>query len=132
MAEPIVFVSRHAIKEGQLEAFREAYATGARFIETEKPDTVAFLAYLDVDESEVSTIHVFPDATAMDRHFEGVEERSERAADFLEFREFCVYGAPSGEAMTILEQATADGASLTVSPNWVSGYLRLESSRPPD
>lgn len=62
----------------------------------------------------------------MDRYFEGVEERSKGAAGFPEFREFCVYGAPSSEAKTILEQATAGGAILLVGPNWVSGYLRLE------
>lgn len=76
-AEPIVFISRHAIKEGRLEAFQEAYAKGAEAIEREKPDTVAFLAYLDEDRREVNTIHMFPDAAAMDRHFEGVEERAE-------------------------------------------------------
>lgn len=111
--------------------FRDAYAQGARFMETDKPGTVAFLAYLDV-ESEGSTIHLFTDAAAMDRHFEGVEERSEGAAEFLEFRKFCVFGAPSDEAMTILEQATAGDATLSVSPTWVSGPLRLESPRPPD
>lgn len=129
MAEPIVFISRHGIKEGQLETFREAYPQGAKSIELEKPDTVAFLAYLDEDEREVSTVHVFPDAAGMDRHFDGVEERSAGAAEFLEFREFVVYGTPPDGAMAVLNRAAAQGATVTVQSEWAGGYLRLGSHR---
>lgn len=129
MAEPIVFISTHGIKEGKFDEFRKQYEQGVGYIEAEKPETVAFLAYLNEDENEVSTVHVFADATAMDRHLEGAAERSERAAEYLEFREFEIYGSPSDEALEIMEQAAAGGVSLTVRPQFVGGYLRPHSTR---
>lgn len=95
MSEPIVFISTHKIKDGKLDELTESYQEGTKMFEEEKPGTVAFLAYLTEDETELSTLHVFPDADAMDRHMKGVEARSKQAAEFLEFREFEIYGTPS-------------------------------------
>lgn len=125
MSEPIVFVSTHKVKEGKLDALRESYREGAAFIEANKPDTVAFLAYLSEDGSEVSTVHVFPDAEAMERHMEGVGERAQRAAEFLEFELFEVYGRPSDKVLKMMEQT--EGVTLRIRPEHASGYLRLGS-----
>lgn len=129
MTEPIVFVSTHGIKKGQLDAVRDVYEQGVPVIQSQKPGTVAFLAYLNEDESEVSTVHVFPDSAAFDHHLDGAEERAQRAAEFLEFREFEIYGSPSEEALATLEQAAAGGASFTVRPQFVDGYLRTQPAR---
>ena len=76
MPEPIVFISRNRVKESKLEEFKLVYRAGAERLRREKPGTVAFLAYASDDGAEVSIVHVFPDADAMDRHMEGVAERS--------------------------------------------------------
>lgn len=128
MSDPIVFISRHDIKDGKLDELKETYRDGAEKLEAEKPGTVAFLAYLDEDETEVSTVHVFPDADAMDRHMEGVDERSTRAAEMLEFKAFEIYGAPSDRTMETMRAATESGAALDVTPRFSSGFLRLQSS----
>jgi hypothetical protein len=47
-------------------------------IERDKPGTVAFLPYTD---DELSIVHVFPDAAAIDDHLEGVNERVAEAAE---------------------------------------------------
>jgi len=65
MSEPIVMISHHRIREGKLDEFRRAYRQATKTLEAEKPDTVGFLHYLDEDESEVTSIHVFPAAEAM-------------------------------------------------------------------
>lgn len=132
MSDPIVFISTHGIKEGKLEEYKQYFKHGSKDIESEKPETVAFLAYLNEDETEVSTVHVFPDSDAMDTHMEGVDERSEGAAEFLEFRKFEIYGTPSDDVTAMMEQAaSAAGATVTVRPALVGGYLRLESSQNP-
>ena len=66
---------------------------------TAKPDTVAFLSYIDEDGSQVSIIHVFADAAAMDRHFEGADERTVQAFQYLVPRGWEVYGQPSEAAL---------------------------------
>lgn len=58
---------------------------------------------------------------------EGVEDRSKKAAEFLEFREFEIYGTPSDQVLEMMQRAAEPGASLDVAPQFVSGYLRLQS-----
>jgi quinol monooxygenase YgiN len=78
MSAPIVFVSHNAVKQGKLEGFRDAFADVARPLDAEKPGTVVFLAFANEDGTQVSVVHVFPDAAAMGVHLEGVEERMGR------------------------------------------------------
>lgn len=125
MSDPIVFISTHDIKPGKLDEFKTHYEHGAERIEQEKPDTVAFLAYLNEDETTVGTVHVFPDAAAMERHMDGVDDRAARAAEFLEFRQLAVWGSPSEPVFEMMQGATDAGAALQVTPTFVTGYLRL-------
>jgi len=84
MSAPIVFVSHNAVKQGKLEGFRDAFADVARALDAEKPGTVVFLAFANEDGTQVSVVHVFPDAAAMGAHLEGVEERMGVAAGYIE------------------------------------------------
>lgn len=130
MADPIVFISTHRVKDGKVTELKEQYEQGTRYIEAEKPGTVVFLAYLNEEETEISTLHVFPDSDAFDAHLEGAAERAKGATEFLEFREFEIFGPASPEALEMMEQAASGEASLTVRPDFVEGYLRLQSSNP--
>ncbi|MGH2676792.1 MAG: hypothetical protein ACRDHB_00330 [Actinomycetota bacterium] len=71
MTNPIVFVSHFRIKEGRFESFRQHFGEPARALELEKPQTSAFLAYVDDHEGELSIVHVFSDADAMDTRTRG-------------------------------------------------------------
>ncbi|MGD2157155.1 MAG: hypothetical protein PVG14_02555 [Anaerolineales bacterium] len=128
MSEPIVFVSTHKIKEGKLDALKESYQEGTRFMEANKPQTVAFLHYLNEDATEISTVHVFPDAESMELHMEGIGERAGRAAEFLDFECFELYGNPSEAVLEMMARsAERSGVTLNLKPEHLSGYLRLES-----
>ena len=127
MSEPIVFISHHGIKEGMVEEFRESYRKHAPLIEADKPGTVVWLHYLDEDESEVTGIHVFPDAEAMERHMEGARERAGEAWQFLVPGRFEIFGKPNERVLAFMKQVASDsGASLTLKPEYVTGYLRLK------
>ena len=41
-----------------------------------KPRTILFLSYLDEQGGRISFLHAFPDADAMDQHFEGADDRA--------------------------------------------------------
>lgn len=128
MREPIVFISHHKIKEGMLDEFRESYRRVTPVVEADKPGTVGFLHYLDQDASEVTSIHVFPDAEAMERHMQGVDDRAGEAAQHLEFGRFEIYGKPSDKILQFMRATAAEvGVSLIVKPEYVAGYLRLSS-----
>ena len=125
MSEPVVFISRFAVREGALEGLRRFAEEGTSRLLEEKPGTVAFLMYLDHEGSALTIVHTFPDADAMDRHFEGSDERSAASFEFLEPRGFEIYGKPSDGALATLEQAAEAGLPLTVLPELLHGFLRL-------
>jgi hypothetical protein len=126
MAQPIVFVTTHRIRDGKLEQFKRQNRSVASHIEEAKPNTLAFLAYLNQEETEVSIVHIFPDANAMDEHMEGIGERASAAAEVLEFGKLEILGAPSDAVVSQMDSASQAGVTVRIVPNHISGYLRLD------
>ena len=103
MSEPIVFISHNKMKAGQLEALRDHSKGTMQLLREQKPDTVVFLAYASDDSKEVSFLHVFPDAEAMDTHFVGAAERSKRAYEFMQPKSMEIYGSPSDGVLEMMK-----------------------------
>jgi hypothetical protein len=126
MAKPVVFISHFTVREGALDGLRRFAEESEARLREEKPQTVAFLMYLDDASEEMTIVHTFPDADAMDRHFEGSDERSAASFAFLEPRGFEIYGKPSEAALETLQQAAASGLPLALRPQLLEGFLRLQ------
>ena len=126
MTEPIVFISRWSIRHGRRALVRETFDRAVTFIDSTKPRTALFAAYVDEDGSELRIVHAFPDATGMTAHFEGSEERSASIRDMIELLGIEVYGPAPLAAVDQLRRETAavPGAELTLMPISVGGYLR--------
>lgn len=126
MADPVVFISHATVKAGMLDSFREMSLKMFPVLQTEKPGTVLHYGYTNEDESELSFVHVFSDADAMDAHFVGAGDRAGSAAEYITTYRFEVYGKASAEALAMLEQAP--GVDLIVRPGGFGGYMRLGAS----
>jgi hypothetical protein len=125
MSEPIVFISHSKVKEGKLEDLKELARENFSLIEQGKPGTVVFLGYTDEDGAEVHFVHAFPDADAMDRHLEGVDERAAAALEFIEIAGYEIYGSPSEQTLATMQRfASQLGVPLNVRPRYLGGYLR--------
>jgi hypothetical protein len=126
MSEPIMFVSHHRVKPGKLDELksltREIWAT----MEVEKPRTLMNLAYLHEDGTEVTFMHAFADVEAMQLHWRGAEDRTAQAYEYLEPIGFEIYGS-AGEQIVdgMRAEAAGGGATLTLWPEFVAGFLRL-------
>ena len=129
MPEPIFFLSHFRIKEGRLDAVRQLTSEAAARLQAEKPRTVLFLSYLDADGGTISFLHAFADAESMDLHFVGADERSRAAYEYIEPLGWEFYGRPSTAALETMRQAAASaGVSLALHPEYLAGFLRLESA----
>lgn len=129
MPEPVVFISHFGVKEGTLDDLRRLTSEIVAQLRDDKPATVLYLAYLDEDGTQISFLHAFPGADAMDVHFEGADERAAAAYEFLEPRGWEIYGRPSDAALESMRQAAAtSGVSLTVLPDHLDGFVRLRSA----
>lgn len=121
-----MFISTHRIKEGKLDDFRRFSLEMTPLIETGKPNTVFFQSYLNEAGNEVTIIHVFPDADAMDSHFQGADDRSASAYEFIQPAHFEIYGTPSDQALSTMQQETLSlGAPVTLKSQPLAGFNRL-------
>ncbi len=123
MPDPIVFVSHSTVRDGKLEALKEASEEAFAALEADKLGTVFQYGYLDRDKSQVHFVHIFPDADAMDAHMVGAAERVSAAAEFIETTAFEIYGAPSAMVLEALGQNPS--VEVTQSPGSLGGYIRL-------
>lgn len=128
MPGPVVFVSHFAVKEGRVEDLRALASEIEAQLRDEKPGTLAYLMYLDEEGTRFTVAHCFPDADAMDRHFEGSDDRTAAAFEVMVPLGWEIYGRPSDAALeTMREGAEATDVPLTVLPDHVGGFLRLAS-----
>jgi len=127
MSEAIVFISHQKVKPGRLEEFRQLYQKVVAEIEAEKPGTITHLGYASQDGSQVTFVHLFPDAQAMERHLLGVDARVQQAAEFVQTESFEIYGQPSQAVLERMMQFAGSGIGLSVQPDSLGGYIRLKS-----
>ena len=124
MSGPIVFISHFKIKEGKLNDVKQLSQNVSEFIKANKPGTVAFLQYTNEEGTELSIIHVFPDAESFDHHNEGAGERSNKAFEFIVPTHREIYGLPSDQAMGILRPPDGSGITLNQKSQIIGGYIR--------
>ena len=127
VSEPIVFIGHHRVKEGKLEAFTQHYRQSVEAVKADKPDTLVDLLYASEDGNEVTIIHLFANAEAMDLFLQGVGKRARGANDLIERKRFEIYGTPSDSATEIMSKAAGAGVDLIVHPQHLGGFTRLES-----
>ena len=128
MAEPIVFITHFRVKDGNIGAIKDLARDVTDHLRVEKPHTVLFLSFMDEAAGTLSFLHAFPDAEAMNLHFEGADQRSRAAYEFLQPAGWEVYGRPSDTAIDVLRQAAESaGVAMTQHPELVAGFLRLAS-----
>jgi len=126
MSDPIVFMSRHRIKPGQREALRSATTDAWSALRIEKPRTLLNLAYLNDEGTEVTFMHAFADLEAMRLHWQGADERARQAYEYVEPIGFTIYGSVDPRMVQGMRaEAAGGGATVTVWPDFMTGFLRL-------
>jgi len=129
MSGPIVFISHFKVKEGKLEGLKQHAQMMIEFINAGKPGTVAFLQYLNEEETELSIVHVFPDADAFDQHSVGVVERARAGFEFIEPISRELYGMPNEKTLAMMTAIRPPGTpeiEFHHMPQHMGGYIRLK------
>jgi quinol monooxygenase YgiN len=128
MSEPIIFISHFKIKEGKLGELNRLNQMVSQQIQADKPGTLAFLQYTNAEGTELSIVHVFPDAEAMDEHVAGAGERAKTAFELIVPTRREVYGKPSDRALEMLKPADGSGIDFQRMPQLEGGYLRIQQA----
>jgi len=124
---PIVFISHNKVKEGKLDNFRQFYRKEVKLIEADKPCTLVHLAYVNEDGTEVTIVHLFPNAHAFDLHMQGTSERAKKAYEFIESDRLEIYGRPSNDVLEMMRKIVGSGVALSFNPQNLGGFIRLKS-----
>jgi quinol monooxygenase YgiN len=127
MTEPIIFIAQQKIKQGKVEEYKMYYQEVAEWMEANKPQTSAHIAYVSEDGTEASVVHIFPDAEAMEKHMQGLGDLGMKAFMLMDIVGFDVYGTPSKMVLESLVKMVGPGAKVNLKPQPAGGYIRLES-----
>jgi len=128
MSEPIVFTSRHKIKQEKLDEFKPVFVDGLAAIEDDKPSTIFQYAYVNSNWTEVSFVHIFPNADAFEHHLIGVDDRAKKGYEFIEPMSMEKYGSPGEKILQMFKQIEAGGVSFTLWPETLGDFTRLSEA----
>lgn len=125
MSEPIIFIAHQQVKQGKAEEYKKVYQEVGEWMEANKPQTSAHIAYVSEDGTEASVIHIFPDIEAMEKHMQNLGDVGAKAFSLMEIVGFDVYGTPSKMVLDSMLKMIP-GAKVTVRPQHAGGYIRLK------
>lgn len=126
--DPIVFISESRVRPGKAAPLRAFLAMGARGLEAMKPNTLAFLAYLDEAETTLTIVHVFANPDGLDDHVAGAGERSSAADEFIETASMTVHGNASAVGMAAIRHGLAASVPVKTGATYVDGFMRLSAT----
>ena len=131
MTKPLIFISTWKIKEGRLEDYKKFAKEFMEHVKAKEPQLIAFNMYFNEDETEMTSIQVHPDAVSMDFHLqvlakvigEDMIDWIDRA-DFLEPKQFEIYGAPSAKLLEANQPFVNTGIPQSIKPIHFAGFTR--------
>lgn len=128
MTEPFIFVTTHALNEGELEAYMAQNREFLAFLEANEPRLLDFRVYMNQDQTEVTFVFVFPDADAADAHFRVAQDYIARGLQITTTARLEVYGAPGPLLQQALDGNAQLGVPVSVKPNHLGGFSRAATT----
>jgi hypothetical protein len=129
MDEPVVYLSTWRIKDGKFPEYRRFYAELLKRISGPDRGVVAFYAFGNADDTEITNVHVFPDASTLDRHMAVIREQMglipgdlTAVPQFMEPLGVQVYGTPAGEAAAMDQGMKDSGIPFVGKEHYLGGF----------
>lgn len=129
MSEPIFYIDRSTIREGALEEVKRRVPELVDFIRAEEPQLLAYDFYLDDQGRHMTVVSIHPDSDSLRLHMEVGRSAFQKFADLIDLYSIEVYGQPSDEVLSLLEDKAAMlGEGGRVEKNGrLAGFLRAAS-----
>jgi hypothetical protein len=133
LVDPIVYVSTWRIKEGKFPEYQRFYAKLLRAIRDRDPDVIAFYAFANAGRTEITNVHVFPDAPALERHMAVIGEQMALfpgelgpVMDLMDPLSVQVFGTPKGQAASMDQGMRDAGVPFTSKGRYLGGFSIAE------
>lgn len=107
MTGPLLFVGTYEIPPGQFEAWQQANRDMLTFMREHEPRVLGFWNYTNADQTEVSTVHLHPDAASLQFHMEAARTRISAGTALVKMKRLELYG-PVGTALLAQLRAVSE------------------------
>ncbi len=95
MAGPLIYIGKHAIKEGKLEVAKKTTREFVQFLEANHPRIIHLEICFSDDGTEMTVIEVHPDEESLAFRMQVAGEQIARASEFQEATTSIeIYGSP--------------------------------------
>ncbi len=99
MSQPLVYVDASDVRKGALGELKGAIKELAEFIEANEPQLISYNVYVSDDGSQMTVVHVHPDAASLDYHLDVAGPAFGRFSDLVRLSSIQIYGEPSEKAL---------------------------------
>ncbi|HEX2152571.1 MAG TPA: hypothetical protein VHL52_01155 [Acidimicrobiia bacterium] len=128
MSEPIFYLDRSTVRQGALEEVSRRIEELVEFIREQEPQLIAYDFYLDEQGKHMTVMSVHPDCDSLRLHMEVGRSAFQKFADLIDLFSIEVYGRPSDEVLSLLEDKAAmlgEGGRVEVHERH-AGFLRTQ------
>lgn len=127
MPEPIVYVDRSEVLEGKLDQLKPAMKELAEFVEANEPQLISYNVYFNEDGTQMSVLHVNPDAASLETHMRVAGPKFPPIGKFIRLQAIDVYGDPGQELVAQLqEKAQMLGTGKVTVHRIHAGFARFD------
>lgn len=129
MTAPLVHIFSVAVKDGQVDGFRQYAQEHVEFAEAAHPRLLAFHHYLSEDGRTTFTVQVHPDSDSLAYFMSNVvAEHGIKAYEFVEqgTERSDIYGPLDDSLRDRIQQY---GVTLSLNPHHLGGFTRLSAGK---
>ena len=126
MSDPIVYVDTSDVREGALDALKDAIKELVDFVEANEPRLIAYNVYLSDDGTSMTVVHVHPDSASLEYHMEVVGPVLRRFVHLVTLTSIHIYGEPTDKLLKQShEKVRLLGRGTVVVEALHAGFTRL-------
>lgn len=128
MSEPVFYIDRSTVRAGALEEVSRRIPELVEYIREHEPQLIAYDFYLDEQGSHMTVVSVHPDSDSVRLHMEVGRSAFQKFADLIDLYSIEVYGRPSDEVLSLLEDKAAmlgNGGRVEVHERH-AGFMRAQ------
>lgn len=125
MTAPFIFVTTHTLDEGVLDEYMAQDGEFRAFLQENEPDLLDYQVFMDDDQTEVTFVFVFRDASAADHHMQIARELIGRGLEITSTSRLEVYGGSPGPVLGGVLDANAEaGVPVSIKARPLGGFSR--------
>jgi hypothetical protein len=125
ISNPIIYIDKSRIREGQLEKLKIAMQDLAAFVEEHMPRLISYAFFLNEKQSEMTVVAVHPDSASLAFHMDEGAVEFRKFASLIELFKIEIYGHVTAAVLERLHQkARALGSGTVIENELFAGFSR--------